>query len=99
MYSVGMGYGFAGDTERELEYYRGAAEQGVIAAYLALGHALRDSDEEQAILWYQLFARTEAEASFYAAHILADIYQERGDTANAEYWYEFAEKKQRAAGY
>lgn len=99
MYSVGMGYGFAGDSGKELTYYRLAAEQGVAAAYLALGHALRESNEEEAVLWYELFARTDAEASFYAAGILAEIHEGRGNTMKAQYWRNLAEEKQRAAGY
>jgi hypothetical protein len=35
-YSVGMGYGFAGQPKLEELYYRRAAEHGVSAAYLGI---------------------------------------------------------------
>jgi hypothetical protein len=57
-YSVGMGYGFAGDYGRERKYYRLAANNRVIAAYLALGHVVRDDNVWEAIYWYQRFVTT-----------------------------------------
>lgn len=41
-YSVGMGFGYEGRHDLEKTYYRMAANNRIKAAYLALGHTLKD---------------------------------------------------------
>jgi hypothetical protein len=85
-YSVGMSYGFAGNSNMEEKYYRMAANQGNIASYLGLGHALRKKNVWESIYWYQRFIATKAEGYGYAAILLSGIFNELGDSAQSEYW-------------
>lgn len=85
-YSVGMAYGFAGETELEDKYYRLAANQGLIVAYLAMGHSLKEQHPWQAVYWYQRFVAAKPEGYGYAALMNAKIFRELGDEAQAKYW-------------
>jgi len=85
-YSVGMGYGFAGQPDLEEKYYRLAAEQGLAPAYLALAHSLLDAHEDEAIQWYERFVETKSDGYGYAAKLLADIFERRGDRKQSNYW-------------
>jgi hypothetical protein len=87
-YSVGMGFGFAGQPELEQKYYRLAAEQRITAAYLGLGHTLVQSDPWESIYWYQRFVATGDEAKGYAAILIAKIFEALGDRGQAAYWVE-----------
>jgi len=87
-YSVGMGYGFAGDRVSEEKYYRLAANQKAVAAYLALGHLLAEDRPWEAIYWYQRFIELRPEGYGYAAVLVSKIFQRLGDRSQAAYWLE-----------
>lgn len=86
MYSIGMGYGYAGNKELEQVYYLLAAAKNVPAAYLALGHSYRANDEEKVISWYIRYTETRTEGYGYGAHLLSEIYQSQGNSEKAKYW-------------
>ena len=85
-YSVGMSYGFAGQREIEEKYYRLAAGNQNVAAYLALGHHLRDENIWESIYWYQRFAQTKTNGYGYAALQLSELFDSLGDEGQANYW-------------
>lgn len=85
-YSVGMAYGYAGDSAAEQKYYRLAANNRGIAAYLALGHALSESKPWEAIYWYQRYIATRHDGWGYAALLVSRIFEKLGDSAQAAYW-------------
>jgi hypothetical protein len=85
-YSVGMGYGFAGDSASEEKYYRMAANNRNIAAYLGLGHVLAKSKPWEAIYWYQRYIATRHDGWGYAAILVSRIFNRLGDPAQAAYW-------------
>jgi len=87
-YIVGMSYGFAGNHELEKKYYRLAANNKNIAAYLSLGHVLRDESKWEAIYWYQRYVATKTKGYGYAALLISDIFNELGDDAQSKYWRE-----------
>jgi TPR repeat protein len=87
-YSVGMALGFAGNASEEERYYRLAAAQHLPAAYLALGHVVRDRNEDEAIDWYKKYVDTRAMGWGYAAALLAKMFSKRGDVALATHWTE-----------
>ena len=87
-YSVGMSYGYAGKNDLEERYYRLAASNRNIAAYLSLGHLLRENSPWKAIYWYQRFAATKADGYGYAAILISNLFSELGDASQAEYWLE-----------
>ncbi|ABD79711.1 hypothetical protein Sde_0447 [Saccharophagus degradans 2-40] len=86
MYSIGLGYGFAGKHNLEKAYYILAAAEEVPAAYLALGNIYRESDMDQAIAWYVRFANTKSEGYGYGAYMLSGIYQKLEQPEKASYW-------------
>ena len=85
-YSVGMALGYAGDPAAEHNYYRLAANNQSIAAYLALGHALSESKPWEAIYWYQRYIATRHDGWGYAALLVSRIFEKLGDSAQAAYW-------------
>lgn len=85
-YSVGMGFGFAGDHAAEEKYYRLAADRQVIAAYLGLGHLLAESNPWEAIYWYQRYVALKPEGYGYAALLASRIFERLGERGQAEYW-------------
>jgi TPR repeat protein len=91
-YSLGMSYGFANKPNLEEKYYRLAANQGNIASYLALGHALRQKNVWESIYWYQRFVATKADGYGYAAVLLSGIFNELGDSAQSKYWKAVCER-------
>jgi len=86
-YSVGMAFGFSGEKEQEKKYYRLAANNRSIAAYLALGHVLREEKPWEAIYWYQRYVHTKGEAYGYAALLISEIFNELGDKEQSLHWY------------
>ena len=87
-YSVGMAYGFAGDRASEEKYYRLAANNRNIAAYLALGHVLAKSKPWEAIYWYQRYIATRHDGWGYAALLISRIFETLRDPTQAAYWLE-----------
>jgi len=88
-YALGMSYGYAGDGARELQFYRAAADQGFVPAYLAIGHVMRaepHKDRRAAIRWYRRYVESGGKASGYAARLISDLYAELGDEAQAGKW-------------
>lgn len=85
-YSVGMSYGFDGQREVEEKYYRLAADNKNVAAYLALGHHLRDKNIWESIYWYQRFAQTKTNGYGYAALQLSELFDSLGNQGQANYW-------------
>ena len=90
-YSVGMGYGFSGNQKLEKEYYRKAANQNNIAAYLALGHTLRDDSIWETIYWYQRFVATKTDGYGLAANLLSEIFTKLNDKEQSAYWLQVCE--------
>jgi hypothetical protein len=89
LYSVGVGFGFAGDREKELAYYLMAAVGGYVEAYLAIGHVMRSepiNQLDQAVSWYSRYWEEGGYASGYAAKLLSLIESERGNESEAEVW-------------
>ena len=95
LYQVGMGFGFDNEHDKEIMYYRKAANARSIAAYLALGHMLSEDNETyyEAIYWYQRYvsAKPKPEATGYAAIRISQIFKAMGDAPQAEYWKEVCE--------
>lgn len=87
-YSVGMAFGFAGNRQLEEEYYRLAADNRIIAAYLALGHHMRDESIWESIYWYQRFVQTKTNGYGYAANLLSRLFETLDDEGQAQYWLE-----------
>lgn len=85
-YSLGMAYEFEGNDELAQKYYRLAANQGGVGAYLALGHSLKESDPWQAIYWYQRYVASRARGYGYAALMISRVFDEMGDEAQSQYW-------------
>jgi len=90
-YSVGMGFGYAGDKKLEEKYYRLAADNGVVAAYLALGHHLREENIWESIYWYQRFVQTKTNGYGYAALQLSKLFDKLSDAGQAKYWLTICE--------
>jgi len=86
LYAVGMSYGYAGNEALELEYYRKAAKQSVVASYLALGHALREKDINESISWYEKFVETKPQGYGYVALQLSRLYKIKGNEKRSNYW-------------
>jgi len=93
-YSVGMAYGFAGDRQLEEKYYRLAADQRSVAAYLALGHLLADRSPWESIYWYQRYVATKADGYGYAALLLSKSFERLGERGQAAYWLEVCSKSE-----
>lgn len=91
-YAVGVGYGYAGDSTQELKYLRLSANNRNIAAYLSLGHALRNKEPWESIYWYQRYVATNAQGYGYAALLISDVFKELGDSAQSKYWREVCMK-------
>ena len=91
-YSVGMGYGFSGKSKLEKEYYRKAANQRNIAAYLALGHTLRDENIWESIYWYQRYIATKTDGYGVAAYLLAEIFTKLNNKEQSAYWRQVCEQ-------
>lgn len=85
-YSVGLSYGFAGQTENEEKYYRLAANNRTAASYLALGHMKRERHIWESIYWYQRFVATKSNGYGYAALQLSDIFASLGNAGQSKYW-------------
>ncbi len=85
-YSVGMGYGFSGKHVQEEKYYRLAANNQNINAYLAMGHLLKDKKPWQTIYWYQIYFDKKEDGYGYAAILISKIFIELGDVEQAKYW-------------
>ena len=94
-YSVGMGYGFAGERALEERYYRLAADQRNVAAYLALGHMLSESKPWESVYWYQRYVAVKPEGYGYAALLVSKILEQLDDKGQAAYWLDVC----RASGY
>ena len=87
-YAVGMGYGFGGDRVSEERYYRLAADQRIVAAYLALGHTFAETKPWESVYWYQRFIATKPEGYGYAALLVSKIFVRLQDAGQAAYWLE-----------
>jgi len=88
-YAVGMSFGYAGNSEKELYYYNLAAKGSFAPAYLALGHVLRSSpynDEESAIKWYEKYTNTKQSGYGYSAILLSKLYAKHGNDTKSQYW-------------
>jgi TPR repeat protein len=88
-YAVGMSFGYAGERQQEEYWYRQSAANGVVAAYLALGHVLRgepNNNLEEAVYWYTRFWEAGPQGRGYAAQLLSQIEAERGNKEEANVW-------------
>ncbi len=90
-YSVGMSYGFSGNPKLEQEYYRKAANNRNVAAYLALGHTLRNDNIWEAIYWYQRFVATKTDGYGLAANLLSTIFTKLNNEEQSAYWQQVCE--------
>ena len=93
-YALGMSYGYAGNSELEEKYYRLAASNRNIAAYLSLGHVLSVSNPWEAIYWYQRYVATKSNGYGYAAVLISNLFSKLGDSIQAAYWLEVCEASQ-----
>jgi len=93
-YAVGMGYGFEGDHALEEKYYRLAADNRVVAAYLALGHVLAEKAPYEAIYWYQRSVCANGKHDGYAAILISKIFAALGNEGQATYWREVCKNSQ-----
>lgn len=94
-YAVGMSYGHAGNSEKELAYYQSAASRGYIPAYLAIGHVLRSEpyhNEKEAIKWYEKFAESKYTGYGYAAILLSKLYAKHGNNEASHHWFEVCQE-------
>ncbi|RDX38167.1 hypothetical protein DZA50_00480 [Kangiella sp. HD9-110m-PIT-SAG07] len=87
-YSIGMGYGYEGLHDLEEEYYRLAANSGLISAYLTLGHTLSKNEPWEAIYWYQRYYYSKVDGYGYAAFRIVDIFEKLNKPQQVELWWE-----------
>jgi TPR repeat protein len=85
-YAVALGFNSDGKHVEEEKYYKLAAAQDGIAAYLGLGHLYRYKDEDKAIYWYSRYVQTKSSGYGYAAILIAKIYKENENTEMADKW-------------
>ena len=88
-YALGMSYGYAGETVKELELYQAAAKGGFVPAYLALGHTMRSAPHKNnaaAISWYTKYVEAGGKGRGYAALLLSELYAQQGAHGEAEKW-------------
>ena len=86
LYSIGFSYGYSGNSELEKKYYELAANKGVEAAFLALGHIYRGKEIDKSIYWYERFVQTKAQGYGYASLLLARLHANSGDNKASKYW-------------
>ena len=91
-YSVGLSYGLVGDHEAELKFTEAAANNRVVAAYLALGNIYRKTDLWRAIYWYQRHVHANGDGWGYSASKLAQIFDSLGEKEQSKYWKDICEQ-------
>lgn len=90
-YSVGLGYYTEGKTQEALDYFMKAAKNKVVNAYLPIAHILNNTNEAEAIYWYEKYINATINTddnggAGYAALILAKIYKQHNNSKKTQYW-------------